>query len=94
MTRFADVLRSLASAGVDFILAGDVAAAAHGSTRATQALGAVYSRDPQNLHRIVEALTPHHPYLRGAPSGLPFRFDFDTLRAGLNFNADLGSRLD
>ncbi len=28
---------------------------------------------------------PHKPYLRGAPSGLPFRWDADTLTRGLNF---------
>src|SRR6185503_20987948 len=27
----------------------------------------------------------HHPYLRGAPPGLPFRFDVRTLQKGLNF---------
>ena len=31
------------------------------------------------------ALSPHAPYLRGAPPGLPFRLDLETLRAGLNF---------
>ncbi len=28
---------------------------------------------------------PLRPYLRGAPPGLPFRLDPDTLRQGLNF---------
>lgn len=28
---------------------------------------------------------PHHPYLRGAPPGLPFRWDVATLERGLNF---------
>jgi hypothetical protein len=45
----------------------------------------VYSREPVNLQRLVEALTPHQPYLRGAPPGLPFRWDAETLRRGLNF---------
>jgi hypothetical protein len=33
-----------------------------------------------------------HPYLRGAPPGLPFRLDVPTLQAGLNFtlSTDLG----
>jgi hypothetical protein len=30
------------------------------------------------------ALAPHHPYLRGAPPGLPFRFDRATIERGLN----------
>ena len=31
------------------------------------------------------AIRPYHPYLRGAPPGLPFQLDFETVRAGLNF---------
>lgn len=41
--------------------------------------------DSDNLRRLVEALKPWNPYLHGAPPGLPFRFDEQTLRAGLNF---------
>lgn len=33
----------------------------------------------------MEALAPIHPRLRGAPEGLPFFFDTQTLRNGLNF---------
>jgi hypothetical protein len=33
----------------------------------------------------VRALAPLNPYLRGAPIGLPFRFDVETVRRGLNF---------
>lgn len=45
----------------------------------------VYARDAENLRRLVEALRPWQPYLRGAPPGLPFLWDEATLRAGLNF---------
>jgi hypothetical protein len=38
-----------------------------------------------NLDRLVRALGPISPYLRGAPPGLPFVFDVETLRRGLNF---------
>ncbi|MGH7940381.1 MAG: hypothetical protein ACREFR_04850 [Limisphaerales bacterium] len=30
-------------------------------------------------------MRPNKPYLRGAPPGLPFKFDLQTLRSGLNF---------
>jgi hypothetical protein len=92
MTRFADLLRALASAGADFTVVGGVAAAAHGSPRSTVDLDVVYSREPSNLERLVEALAPCHPYLRDAPPGLPFRFDLATVTAGLNFTltTDLG----
>ena len=33
----------------------------------------------------MDALSPYSPYLRGAPAGLPFRWDENTLRRGLNF---------
>jgi hypothetical protein len=64
---------------------GGVAAVAHGSARLTQDLDVVYSRDPETLKALVSALSPRRPYLRGAPPGLPFRFDRATLERGLNF---------
>jgi hypothetical protein len=92
VTRFAELLKVLAAGQVDFVLVGGVAAAAHGSPRSTQDLDIVYGRGLENLRRIVNTLAPHHPYLRGAPPGLPFRFDRETLQAGLNFTltTDLG----
>jgi predicted nucleotidyltransferase len=78
-------LRELQRAGVEFIIVGGVAAAIHGSARLTQDLDIVYARTPGNLDRLVGALAPHHVYLRGAPPGLPFRWDAETLRRGLNF---------
>jgi hypothetical protein len=73
-------------------MVGGVAAAAHGSPRTTQDLDIIYRRDRANLERLVAALGPYHPYVRGAPPGLPFRFDVATLSAGLNFTltTDLG----
>jgi hypothetical protein len=85
MTDFAGLLRVLAEAGVDFILVGGVAATVHGSARLTLDVDVVYSRTPTNLARLVRALAPHAPYLRGAPRGLPFTWDQATLSRGLNF---------
>jgi len=45
----------------------------------------VYRRTAENMARLAAALAPHAPYLRGAPPGLPFRWDGETLRRGLNF---------
>lgn len=92
MTRFGELLRRLSSSGVEFVVVGGVAAAAHGSPRSTQDVDIVYRRDAANLDRLAAALAPVHPYLRGAPPGLPFRLDVATLRAGLNFTlvTDLG----
>ena len=85
MTPLETLLRSLDDAGVQFIIVGGVAARAHGSSRLTDDLDIVYARDPVNLTRIISALSPHRPYLRGAPPGLPFEWSAETLRAGLNF---------
>jgi hypothetical protein len=67
------------------VIVGGAAATAHGSARLTQDLDIVYDRSSVNLERLVRALGPHEPYLRGAPPGLPFRLDADTLQRGLNF---------
>jgi hypothetical protein len=93
MTDFEGLIRLLAQAQVEFILVGGAAATAHGSSRLTNDLDIVYRRSKQNLDRLVACLAPHHPYLRGAPEGLPFRFDTHTLTLGLNFTliTDLGA---
>ncbi|MEX2204869.1 MAG: hypothetical protein WEF50_01420 [Myxococcota bacterium] len=85
MIDFAALLRVLTNERVRFILVGGAAATAHGSARLTQDLDIVYERSPENLAALVRALRPHDPYLRGAPPGLPFSFDVETLRRGLNF---------
>lgn len=79
------MLRALSDAGVRFVIVGGAAATAHGSARLTQDLEIVYERSSENLDQLVAALRPHEPYLRGAPPGLPFSFDAETLRRGLNF---------
>ncbi len=74
------------------ILIGGWAAILHGSPRFTNDVDLLYARSPENVGRLVAALAPHKPYLRGAPPGLPFRWDEATIRAGLNFTltTDLG----
>jgi predicted nucleotidyltransferase len=86
------LLVALARAQVEFIVVGGVAATIHGSARLTQDLDVVYQRSPENLKRLADALASHHPYLRGAPPGLPFLWDTETLRRGLNFTltTDIG----
>jgi hypothetical protein len=85
MTDFPSLIRLLKKHNVEFILVGGAAATAHGSARLTQDLDIVYRRTPSNMSRLVECLAPYSPYLRGAPPGLPFRFDVETMRGGLNF---------
>ncbi len=85
MTDFKRLLTVLAQGQVEFILVGGVAAATHGSARATYDIDVVYRRTLENLERLVSVLAPLKPYLRGAPPGLPFKLDVDTVRRGLNF---------
>lgn len=83
--QFKTLLTSLTTHDVGFVIIGGLAATLHGSARVTYDLDVVYDRSPSNLGRLVAALAPFQPYLRGAPPGLPFRFDVETLRRGLNF---------
>jgi hypothetical protein len=82
---FGSLLTALATRSVDFIVVGGIAAAVRGASRATYDLDVVYARTPRNLDRVIEAIAPFDPYLRGAPRGLPFRWERATLERGLNF---------
>ena len=64
----------------------------HGSARLTTDIDVVYSRSAENITRLAAALASFHPYLRGAPPGLPFQWDQATIARGLNFTltTDLG----
>jgi predicted nucleotidyltransferase len=84
-TNYAKLLAALHDEKVEFIIVGGLAATIHGSTRLTLDIDICYSRSEANLERLVTALAPHRPYLRGAPEGLPFDWSVHTLRAGLNF---------
>jgi hypothetical protein len=86
------ILRQLTNQQVDFVIIGGLAMIAHGSAYITKDVDLCYSRTAQNVASLAAALDPIHPYLRGAPQGLPFRFDVATIQAGLNFTltTDLG----
>lgn len=92
MLQLRALLQRLCKGAVDFVVLGGVAATAHGSARMTLDLDLCYSRTDVSLEKLVAALAPLNPRLRGAPPGLPFKWDAPTLRAGLNFTleTDLG----
>lgn len=85
MINFKALLSALLDADVEFVVIGGIAATAHGSARFTQDVDVVYRRTPENYGAMVAALAPYEPYLRGAPLGLPFRWDEATIKRGLNF---------
>ena len=82
------LVKLLMSHHVQFVIIGGQAMRALGSAHLTDDTDICYQRTPANLAAVVAALTPIHPYLRGAPPGLPFLFDVRTLAAGLNFTFD------
>ncbi len=91
-TEFESLLKALSEANVRFIIVGGVAATIHGAVRLTQDLDIVYERTAENFERLVDVLQSHGPYLRGAPPGLPFRWDAETISAGLNFTLSTDHR--
>lgn len=82
---FQTLLHRLTGENVKFIVIGGMAMVSHGSAFITADLDLCYDRSDANLEALAKALSPLHPYLRGAPPGLPFRLDGPTLKAGLNF---------
>ena len=81
MTDFNALLRLLTENQVEFIIVGGAAATAHGSARLTLDLDVVYKRSSENIARVVNALRPLQPYLRGAPPG-----DLRTWKRSLSYN--------
>jgi len=85
ITDFEKALAVFMEHHVEFIVIGGVAGTLHGSAFITQDLDVVYARTRENIRRLAAALQPHSPYLRNAPAGLPFKWDEQTIRNGLNF---------
>ena len=82
---FRAAVTTLQKGNVEFIVIGGLAATLHGSARVTFDVDVLYRRSDENIARLSTALTAIDPYLRGAPEGLPFRWDVPTIKAGLNF---------
>jgi hypothetical protein len=82
------IFAALIRHAVDFVVIGGLAGIAHGSAYNTEDVDVAYERSLENLQRLAGALSELGATLRGAPSGLPFQLDAETLRAGLNFTFD------
>ena len=82
----------LALSGVRYVLIGGVAMRYHGSAFTTNDFDVAYDRAPENIRRVVEALKPLRPRLRGTTDTVPFKFDERTIKNGLNFTlvTDIG----
>jgi predicted nucleotidyltransferase len=90
--QFEKAIKALSDAGVEFVVIGGLSATLHGSARVTYDLDICYSRSSANLRRVVLALAPFHPRLRGVPANLPFIWDEGSLRNAmiLTLQTDLG----
>jgi hypothetical protein len=78
-------LQTLNRHKVKYVLIGGFAGKLLGSTILTVDIDICYARDRANLERLSAALQELNAYLRGAPEGLPFRLDADTLQRGDSF---------
>ncbi len=76
------IVEVLARLEVRYVLIGGLAAVTQGSPVVTNDLDICYDRRPDNLERLAAALTELQARLRGAPEGLPFLLDAETLRRG------------
>lgn len=92
MKELPEILKVLYDAHLEFVVIGGAAMHLQGSAYVTKDVDFCYSRRSQNIKRLVIALEPYHPLLRGAPPGLPFKFDARTIAQGMNFtlSTDLG----
>lgn len=80
-----ELLETLGSHAVRFIVIGGLAGNIHGSTTVTLDLDICYARDDENVKALAAALAYLDVTLRGADPGLPFRPDAPAIRNGLNF---------
>lgn len=89
---FVRVLEVLDAHGVEFVLIGGVGAIVQGSPVMTEDIDVCHARTKENLERLATALRSISARLRGAPEGLPFVLDGETLRRGdsFTFQTDLG----
>jgi hypothetical protein len=57
---FETAVQTLCDAGVEFVVIGGLAATLHGSATVTFDLDICYSRVPENLKKLADALAPFH----------------------------------
>jgi hypothetical protein len=88
-----DLLLTLTSAEVEFVVIGGVAVGVHGFARATKDLDIVPAPDPENMERLARALSSIGAQHIGVGDFSPEEFPFDPtdpvqLAEGANFRLD------
>jgi len=61
-TKFGQVLEVLSGGEIRCIVVGGLAAMAHGNARSTYDVDLVYSRDRENIRRLVQVIGLYQPY--------------------------------
>lgn len=84
MADFVGLLRRLTDSGVDYVLIGGLAAAAHGCSLLTQDVDVCIRLGAENLKRLQDALRDLDPSHRMAKTPLPFEHDAGTLASFKN----------
>ncbi|MGH3094168.1 MAG: hypothetical protein ACRDOG_17810 [Gaiellaceae bacterium] len=79
------ILSTLKDHGVEFVVIGGLAGMAQGSAYPSYDVDIAYGRAYENLERLAQALRELGATLRGAPAGLPFLLDAETLEKGGHF---------
>lgn len=90
MIKLREAITAFASNSVEFVVIGGVAINLHSSGYLTYDIDFCFSRERENLKRIVKALAPFKPRLRGFPEELPFVWDEQTLSSGTTFTMETG----
>jgi predicted nucleotidyltransferase len=89
MTTFADVLKALAAAGVDYILVGGLAVAFAGYARATDDLDLLVEASEPNLRRLLEVLEGFGEGAARELSPTDFPLEEGCVRVAEDFDVDL-----
>lgn len=89
------LLRVIASSGADVVCIGGVAIVLYGGSHLTEDADYPFSRQRENIRKIVDALAPYHPKPVDWPEGVPYVWDDQTLHGmtTLRLVTDLG-RID
>ena len=85
MKELPEILKILYDAHLELVVIDGAAMHLQGSAYVTKDVDFCYARSTENIRRLVAALKPYHPVLRGAPADLPFIFNERTVAQGLNF---------
>jgi hypothetical protein len=89
---FEGILRSLVESNVRFVLIGGLAMIAQGSANLTTDIDFIYSRNPENIERLVRALRGIHPKLRTPREPVSISWDAEFFRNVFNMTltTDMG----